>query len=112
MPALTAGAILVTVGKIVTVISAINSSIELIRNIRAGLERIRETEIKRCWCNTTNADSNIFTQRMQELDQDIQRTLGFLDQYIDVLERSKREYENMQQQIANEASVIKSPGRR
>jgi len=112
MPAITAGAIIVGATKVATIISGIDASINIIRTIKGALERIRTSELKRCWCNTTNDDSKIFTQRMEELDADIQKALRDLDEYMVMLQKVKTEYEKTQQNSISEGSSLKRPGAR
>jgi len=109
MPALTATAIVAAIGTIGTVISAINSTIELANNVKSALVSIREQKMQQVWKSVRNKDSDMFRQRMVELDDDIRRVLGILDDYVAYLNESKHRYENLQTEVHQKASALRSP---
>ena len=112
MPAITAGAILVAIPKIVAVVKGVKTAIDTIKAVKEKLANIREVLIPKCWCNTTNKDSEIFVQRMQELDTDIQKALRDLDEYVAMIEKVRAEYERTQSESHQNAVALQSPGNR
>lgn len=106
------GAIVIGTEIISKVLGNIDNSIQSIANIKESIGRIRSVEMPRCWCNTKNADSNIFDQRMQELDRDIAKAMRDLEEYSRILQKVRAEYAATQQDSMNQGSALKSPGAR
>ena len=104
--------IIVTVSKIRATIEGVKKIIGFINDVRDRIRSIRDKEIDQCWCGTTNADSNIFKQRMQELQDDINRMLDILEEYAKVLAASAEDWERTQNQVKAGADALTSPGRR
>lgn len=121
MPAITgtivAGAvaakkIFVTASKIITVYNEVRTVVGDIITAKNFLTNLREGQLQQAWGSTTNADSSVFNQRMQELDSDIQQMLRTLDEYTDLLQRSANEFQTTQQNVHGNASQLKSPTNR
>ena len=106
------GTILVTAGAIAGVYTGVSQVVRDIIAVRDRLNNICEGEMQQVWKSTTNADSNVFKQRMQELNSDIQQMLNTLDEYTALLQRSETEYRNTQQNVHGQASQLRSPTNR
>lgn len=108
MPAPAIKAIIVAAPRIMAVYSAVSTIVNDIITVKNHLNTLRE-QSQQFWGSTTNADSSVFNQRMQELDNDIQIMLKTLNDYTEILQRSAREYERTQQNAHNDASQLRSP---
>jgi len=104
--------IIVSAAKIISSAGKINDAIGRIRNFRERMRNLREQDLNDAWNHTHNADSNIFSQRMQEMDTDIQKMIEALDEYEAVLRRSAQEFEQKQATVAGEAQGLRSPRNR
>jgi prophage DNA circulation protein len=111
MPAVSGG-ILVTAATIMTIYTGVSQVVRDIVAAKNHLTNLREGQMQDVWKSTTNADSNMFSQRMQELDNDIQQMLSTLDEYTALLQRSATEYQNTQQNVHNNANQLRSPTNR
>ena len=111
MPAVT-GTVLVTVASNMGVYKGVSQIVRDIGAARNSLNNLREGQMQQVWKSTTNADSSMFSQRMQELDNDIQQMLNTLDEYTILLQRSATEYQNTQQNAHSRASQLRSPTNR
>ena len=103
------GTIIAVVSVITAVAQAIKAAAEAITSIKQMITALRETDMQNAWKSTTNADSNIFNQRMQELDEDIMKLLTILGEYVEALNRSAAEYEATQQATMEKAAQLKRP---
>ena len=101
------GTILVTAGTIIGVAKTVSGLVADLLATKRNLAQIRD-EIKQFWAES-NADSSVFSQRMQELDADVQAMLDCLEEYIALLNRSAANYEQTQQNAHSGASSLKSP---
>jgi hypothetical protein len=106
---ISAAVIAISVGVITHVINGVVDDIKEINSEKAQLKAIRDVQIPRIWPDRGNVDSNTFCQRLEELDNDIQVMLNILDDYVEVLRRSAREYENTQREVNSKAGALKSP---
>jgi len=104
--------LIITTGKIISAAGKINSTISLIRNIRTRIADIRDQRLQQVWRSSENVDSNVFKQRMQEMDQDIQKMLDALDQYEQVLRTSAQQFQAKQETVRTEATNLRSPRNR
>lgn len=102
------GAIIFTVSQVISAVNTITGIIADITTIKQNIAQIQEN-IQMIWGSTSNADSNMFDQRMQELFSDINDMLDCLNEYQQLLERTAREYERTQQDVYNNANNLKSP---
>ena len=104
-----AGDILANIAEIA---KAFNNIVEIVRNIRSAREALRqvcECDIPGIWPGATNADSNMFCQRMEELRVDIDKMIATLDEYTELLERTAKDYENTQRDVHSRANSLRSP---
>jgi hypothetical protein len=111
MPAGVVGAIL-TAGKIAGAISSIIGLIQQVNQIKQSFKMQIKVELNVYWQGQggdKNPDSQIFNQRLDELDQDILRLTQILDEYIQLLGRIKTDLENTQGQTVSGASALRSP---
>jgi len=104
--------IIVTAIKIRSTAGKINAGINLIRQIRQRVQSLREERLQQVWRSSENVDSNIFKQRMQEMDTDIQKMLDALDQYEQVLRTSADQFQAKQETVRSEAQALQSPRNR
>lgn len=96
----------------VTIVKAATQCMNLIKdidNIRKRIVEIREQRMQQVWKSTNNVDSDVFKQRMQELDDDVKKMLDCLDEYEKVLRDSASAYEKAQQDVKSGADALKSP---
>jgi uncharacterized protein YukE len=107
MPAITT--ILVTAATIASTAKTVSGIIRDIQETRNNIIQIRDNRMQQVWKSSTNADSSTFSQRMQELELDIQKMLDCLQEYHDLLNKSATEYERTQRDVQGKASGLKSP---
>ena len=104
--------VVVTAGTLVNVAKKITDIIKDINAIKQNLISLRDTEIQAVWKSQENVDSQTFCQRMQELEKDVNDMIQTLDEYVQLLERSAKEYERTQNETNARASALKSPTNR
>ena len=103
------GTIVVTATKIISAASTCVELFKAIKTIKEQLINIRDVQIPQIWKRQNNVDSDMFSKRMEELDQDVQKMLDCLDEYEQVLRKSAKDYETTQQNALTGASNLKSP---
>ena len=112
MSVILAGTIVIGTWIINRCLDKVANDIEDIVKTRRQLQQIRDKEVNDVWKNTTNPDSEMFRQRMQELDDDIQKMLDCLNEYVAVLKRTAEESARVQGEARAGASALKSPTNR
>ena len=101
------GTIIVAAGTIIGVAKTVTGIVKDILETKKNLMQIRDS-IREIW-GESNADSNVFSQRMQELDADIQAMLECLEEYVALLNKSAQDYQKTQQDVHAGASALTSP---
>jgi len=97
------------------IMSAFNTISDTIRNIaeaRNALARICTVELPSIWQSTTNADSKMFSQRMEEMRNDVNQMISALDEYTALLQRSAKDYGDTQESAHSRATSLRSPTNR
>jgi len=104
--------LIVTTSLILSAVGKVNTAKGIISSIRQRIAQIRDTDLQRVWKSTENVDSNVFKQRMQEMDQDIQKMLDALEEYVQVLQTSATQFEAKQETVKSQAQALRSPRNR
>lgn len=109
MPAITTTGIVLTITAISGAVTIIRGAIDGTRAVERAIGNIRDQRMQEVWKSNKNADSNVFSQRMRELEADINFMCGIIEEYNTLLQQVRDQAERTQQQTMSNATNLRSP---